>query len=191
MITTDQQDINAFSQITDSKEKFYWTGGPNLTSFFVKTYLLPFIVLVLFSEIVLAPVRFFAEFLAGGAPYSSPTNSLAISAFTWTFTLAIFIIPLAIGLLQAKKLKYAFTKSRVLIRSGIIGTDFKILEYKQIRNAQVNVGLIDKLLGTGSIHIFTGETAMQYGSSKDVLFSIDNPYEIFKELRSKIDQARN
>lgn len=188
MITTNQEDINAFSRIIDKNEKFFWTGRPNLAAFFVKNYLPTLIFLVIFSGLIMAPVRSFSELLSGG---SYPGSSLFSFLFISLFSLGIFILPFAIGLLHALKLRYAFTKSRILICKGVIGTDYKMLEYKQIRNAEVSVGLLDKLMGTGNIHIFTGETTTQYGSSKDVLFAIDNPYEIFKELRSKIDQAKN
>lgn len=90
---------------------------------------------------------------------------------------------------QYPHLEYAITNKRVLLKSGWIGRDFKILDYDQIKNAEVNVNIFDKAakLNTGSILFFTGEiirsSSHRARSHKDVIAHIKNPYEVFKFLK--------
>ena len=81
---------------------------------------------------------------------------------------------------------YAITDKRIIIQSGIIGRDFKIVDFDQISNAEVNVGLIDKLFGddSGSISISTAGT-FTYGKHGPIhtprgLSNISKPYSVFK-----------
>ena len=64
-----------------------------------------------------------------------------------------------------------------------------MLEYNQIRNAEVTVGLMGKIFKVGNIYIYTGEHAMN-NLSRDVLIAVSEPYQVFKELKGKIDIAR-
>lgn len=52
-----------------------------------------------------------------------------------------------------KNIEYALTNKRVIIRSGIIGIDFKTLYYSEIQSVNVKVGLFDRLFKVGDIYI--------------------------------------
>jgi len=102
--------------------------------------------------------------------------------------------------------KYVITNKRVLIKSGMIGTDFNSLYFNQIRSANVNVGLIDKIFSVGTINIDTGkiETVQsgtgvnQYGQTRttfsqtrtafDKLLHISKPYEVYKYFETTLTQ---
>jgi uncharacterized membrane protein YdbT with pleckstrin-like domain len=90
------------------------------------------------------------------------------------------------NLLNYTNIYYAITNKRVLFQSGVIGRDFKIVDFDQITNAQVNVGILDKLFGddSGSILVSSagtfvttrqGQVARPY-----TLRNIENPYDVFK-----------
>ena len=55
-----------------------------------------------------------------------------------------------------KNLYYAYTNKRLIIRKGIIGVDYKTLDYKYITASSVNVGFLDK-----GRHITTGTLSFQ------------------------------
>lgn len=93
--------------------------------------------------------------------------------------------------------RYAITNKRVLIKSGLIGTDFMSLYFTQIRSANVNVGLVDKIFSVGTISIDTGKVeTVQSGSGNnqstgtrtafDRLSHIDKPYEVYKYFQSTL-----
>lgn len=93
--------------------------------------------------------------------------------------------------------KYIITNKRVLIRSGLIGTDFNSIYFTQVRNANVNVGLIDKLFSVGTINIDTGKIeTVSSGSDKnrtsqtrtafDKLLHVNNPYEVYKYFQTTL-----
>lgn len=95
--------------------------------------------------------------------------------------------------------KYAITKKRVIIKSGIIGTDFKSIYYNEIKSAIVDVGLIGKIFKVGTIKIDLGETEMSSSTNRDSkgvshtstsshkvyeeLKYIEDPYEVYKYLQ--------
>lgn len=87
--------------------------------------------------------------------------------------------------------RYALTTKRVLLKSGLIGTDFKSLYYTQIRNIFVDVGVVGKMFSVGTIKIDTGQihTVSSGKNSRvetayDYLLHVDTPYEIYKYLQS-------
>jgi len=95
--------------------------------------------------------------------------------------------------------EYAVTNKRVIIKSGIIGTDYKSIHFDQIQSVDIEVGMIGKIFGVGDIKIDTGKTEtyssgggnvgrVQYNNIKtrimyDVLKHIINPYEVYQILQ--------
>lgn len=93
--------------------------------------------------------------------------------------------------------RYLITNKRVLIKSGLIGTDFMSLYFTQMRSANVEVGLMDKLFSVGTISIDTGKVeAVSSGSGNnqstgtrtafDKLSHIDKPYEVYKYFQTAL-----
>lgn len=94
---------------------------------------------------------------------------------------------------------YALTPKRIIIKSGIIGTDFESTYYNEIKNIVVDVGLIGKIFSVGTVKIDIGEIEVTStgGNSKQsasvhsrvkyrVLKHIDNPYEVYKNLQGNL-----
>lgn len=99
--------------------------------------------------------------------------------------------------------EYVVTQKRILLKSGIIGTDFESVYFTQIKNLVVNVGLIDKIFSVGTIKIDTGKTetystpATTVGNSRGVsevrtrtmyseLKHIDAPYDVYKNIQEAL-----
>jgi hypothetical protein len=85
---------------------------------------------------------------------------------------------------------YAITDSRAIVQTGVVGRDFKTVDYDQITNTEINVGFWDKIFGTGSILLYTagGAWASTYGARGTTRMPpsfqhIPNPYEVFKILK--------
>lgn len=116
---------------------------------------------------------------------------LLFSLLIYPFFLGLYF--LIIPYLYYNVTYYAITNRRVIFQTGIIGRDFKILEMTDISNAQVNVDVVDKLLGknTGSISVFVPGDMMYIQSKRgshaiprpNMLSHVENPYEVFKYFK--------
>lgn len=83
--------------------------------------------------------------------------------------------------------EYVITSKRVIIKSGFIGADVRSIYYHQMRSVFVNVGLIDKIFGTGTVGIDTGDSSMQSQSTLYTnLKSIKLPYEVSNTIHTQL-----
>ena len=73
-------------------------------------------------------------------------------------------------------MQYVFTEKRVIIRSGLVGIDFKSIYYSDISGVNVKVGFLDRLLKVGDIYI-------RANNQSAVLNDIQNPYFILSRLQ--------
>jgi len=55
-----------------------------------------------------------------------------------------------------KNTMYYVTNRRIIIQSGFLAVNENSVFYKDLRNAQMQIGLIDKMCGTGSIILDNG-----------------------------------
>jgi len=81
-----------------------------------------------------------------------------------------------------------------LIKSGLIGADVRSVYYDQIKNINVDVGIIGKILGTGSVLIDTGRIQQsRRGMSKpdyDRFANIKTPYEVYKLVQQRLSTRK-
>jgi hypothetical protein len=166
--------MNELAQVLDDREKVLWEGKPVFWPF-------------LFGK-VFSLGTVFLFFYALGVFLSSSTSE------GFGGLVLLFLILLAWGGLFFYQViayhftYYAITNKRAILQGGIIGRDYRFVEFDQITNAEVNVNLFDKLFGgsrgAGSILISTAGT---FTSGKHgiiptpySLAHIPHPYEVFK-----------
>ena len=77
----------------------------------------------------------------------------------------LFIYNLIKNLAGYKNLEYVFTDKRIIIRSGVIGVDFKFIYYEEIQSVLVKVGIFDRLFKVGDLYI---KTESQTGVIEDI-----------------------
>ena len=97
---------------------------------------------------------------------------------------------------RQKVTSYFITNKRLIIKSGFVGADLITLYYDQVRNIFVNVGILGKILGTGSIMIDTGKTRVNNkGTHNDIVYdrfdNIKKPYETYKILQEKLSANKS
>jgi len=99
-------------------------------------------------------------------------------------------------LLLYKKRYYAYTNKRVIIRAGVIGVDYKSLEYKNMTATIVNVDILDKIFMTGTGRIEFGSAATPIGvrvgmiSSNPYQFKwIKDPYNVMRDVKEQADKS--
>jgi len=114
-------------------------------------------------------------------------------------TLGVFLLYSLIwyicGRLWYKNRYYAYTSKRILIRAGIIGIDYKSLEFKSLTATVVKVSLLDKLVrkDTGTIRFGSPSSpvlSMWSGAGHSNQYSfchIQKPYATLKEIKELIN----
>ncbi|HEV7424431.1 MAG TPA: PH domain-containing protein [Candidatus Paceibacterota bacterium] len=180
-----QEDISA---VLEPQEQIVWQGIVNRKVMFFN--------LIIFLLIVLG-----ISFLLFSKETINYTSNGVAQAVAGSTVGMIVLIPglffSLLGFFSNLVKVYVITNKRVLIKSGIIGTDFNSIYFTQIRTANVNVGLLDKIFGVGTINIDTGKIeTVQSGSGAnrrtgtrtayDKLIHIDTPYEVYKYFQTTL-----
>ena len=167
---------NTIEDVINDDEKVLWQGKPNAKSY-VLAAMLKMLPIALIWIIFDGTFIFFitSGMINGDIP-------LFILAFIIPFFL-LHLTPVWIwigGTIKAtrevKNLEYAVTDRRIIIRSGVIGIDFKFINYTEIDSINVKVGLIDKIFKVGDIYI---NSSVNSG----VLWDVSNPYGIGRALQ--------
>src|SRR3989344_767593 len=160
--------------------------------------------------LILGIISFFL-FNKGLINYTKNVNGQISSGQTSGYFIGIIVV--SVGLLIIllnffSKLvtEYAITNKRIIIKSGLIGTDYKHIYFEQINQVIIDVGLIGKIFGTGNLKIDTGKTntsstggiggnnigysRIQTKTMYDILKDIDNPYELYRLIQPSITSRR-
>lgn len=180
--------MRELDKVLDESEKVFWEGKPKYWPFFLGRSL-PLAIFALFWMGFLS-VFIIISFLAPG-PFK---YIIFLTPHFWIGIILLFGPPIYNGLAY-KHTYYAITDKRVILQKGVIGRDFEIVDFDQITNAEVNVGLFDTLFGkgSGSILISTAGsfTHGRHGrtiSKPYTISNIENPYKVFKFFK-KVSHA--
>ncbi|MBM3232504.1 hypothetical protein FJZ21_03985 [Candidatus Pacearchaeota archaeon] len=175
--------MRELDKVLDQNEKVFWEGKPKFWPFFLSGF-----VGAIFGLIFLVVGGIFVvQGIASGNYF------FILLPHFWIGVGFVFGMPIYKALVY-KHTYYAVTNKRVLLQKGLIGRDFEMVDFDQITNAEVNVGVLDKLFGggSGSILISTAGT-FTYTRRGPVqkpytISNIDNPYEVFKFFK-KVSHA--
>lgn len=100
--------------------------------------------------------------------------------------IVLFLVSFLNKIFSYSNTSYAFTNKRVMVRTGFLGTGFKIIDYDKISDIEVTVNFIERAYNVGTIKFFSGRTESNDGITTkiyDKWEAIDNPYEVFKQLK--------
>lgn len=166
-----------FDSIKDNDEEIYWIGRPKFIPYLFSNLglglaLLLFIIICITTLsnieenaiLPLDPVFYFGCYLP---------------------IMFIFFI-LLIRILAFSNVSYCFSNKRVMIRAGLVGTNFKAIDYDKISEIEVRINFIESLFHVGSIRFFSGQTNTINGNTTnlyDTWIAVDNPYEVFKLVK--------
>lgn len=186
--------MREIDKVLDQNEKVFWEGTPNFWPFIFGSSIATTI-FGIFWMILLIPFIGFAiyDILFGSHIFGF---GILILPHFWVGVGLVFGIPIY-QILVFKHTYYAITDKRVILQKGWIGRDFEIIDFDQITNAEVNVGVFDKLFGsgnTGSILISTAGsfTYTRRGAVQKpyTLRNVVNPYEVFKFFKKVIHDVK-
>ena len=86
-----------------------------------------------------------------------------------------------------KNTTYYVTNRRIIIQGGFLAVNETSLFYKDIRNAQVRIGLLDKLLHTGDIVFDNGiYVSGKNQPQKPMLEDLEDPHGVYNRIQKII-----
>lgn len=183
---------NGIKNILESEEKIFWQGIVN-RKVLVFNFIIPMIIIFVVGALLFTKESI--QYTSNGQIkyISGITVALVIVGAGTIFSLLSFLSNLV--------KEYAITQKRVIIKSGLIGTDFQSIYFEQIQEVIVDVGLIGKLFNVGTIKIDTGKTetySSGTGNNRQIgtrvmyrfLSHIDKPYEIYQYINSALTERK-
>lgn len=173
---------NQIEDLLNEGEEIIWRGKPKKSAFIWSKILnmLPFVVLWACFDSIFIYGMFSTGFVNDLKP-----GYIVLIVFFFIIHLApvwIWLANVLSAYAQYKNQDYAFTTSRIIIRTGII-VDIKTILYADVVSVDIKVGLIDRLLKVGDIYI----TAK---NGKAVLWDIENPYKVFNMLQKVVNDIK-
>src|SRR5438477_10999649 len=123
-----------FDSVKDNDEEIIWTDKPKFIPYAITALGLGFGVFI-FVCVYYAMTKNIRNEDGTTGNFSIWFAAIPIIAFLLSFLNKIF---------SYSNTNYAFTNKRVMIRTGFIGTDFKIIDYDKISDIQVTVNFIER-----------------------------------------------
>ena len=85
-----------------------------------------------------------------------------------------------------KNTNYYVTNRRIILQGGVLAVNETTLFYKDIRNAQVQIGFLDKLFGTGDILFDTGMVSTKRRTVYTRMEDLEDPHQIYSRVQKTI-----
>ena len=112
--------------------------------------------------------------------------------------------PFLFQLLRYRNTEYMITDKRIITQTGAIGLDTRFVDFEKVQEVYVQIGVIDKLFGTGSLYAMTagfsgfvprGGYGYGYGyggfaGNRPSLAALKEPYEVQKLLQEAIEKSK-
>jgi membrane protein YdbS with pleckstrin-like domain len=166
-----------FQAVSEPGEKILWTGRPVFWPFVL--HAVPIVIFGMIWGLMDLGI------LGKAATASRGQTDLFLYAFAFLHAFPAWgSLLYAVYLVMAHgNTVYAYTNRRLLMRSGVVGTSFKSVDYDRIQELDVNVGVIDRLFGTGAVRAYCGRNTSKGARIYDQFVSIANPYDIFRAIK--------
>ena len=168
------RDLKNIEDVIGSDEQILWSGKPKKRAFLINAFtkMLPIaLIWLLFDGAFIG--------LMIGTMDEIPASVKTFMVVFFLFHLMpvwIWLSNVLTANRQHENLEYAFTNKRIIIKSGIIGIDFKNIYYSEIDSVNLRVGLVDRIEKVGDIYI------KSIGGA-NVLYDLENPYTLTEKLQ--------
>lgn len=168
------RDLKNIEDVIGSDEQILWSGKPKKRAFLINAFtkMLPIaLIWLLFDGAFIG--------LMIGTMDEIPASVKTFMVVFFLFHLMpvwIWLSNVLTANRQHENLEYAFTNKRIIIKSGIIGIDFKNIYYSEIDSVNLRVGLVDRIEKVGDIYI------KSIGGA-NVLYDLENPYSLTEKLQ--------
>ena len=160
-------------------EKLIWSGKPKKFAFVINNSLrmMPIAVLWFLFDSFIMTLMFSSDLEASMLWFIIPFFTIHLMpVWMWFYEMLT-------ARKRWKNTKYYVTDKRLIIRTGFIGINFHTIYYKDLKDIQLNIGLLDSALGVGDIII---EKSRGNNSGRLAFLDVENPNEIYPRLQKII-----
>lgn len=121
---------------------------------------------------------FIIMMIVTGAFKENPYLIIFVVAFFALHLLPLwmYIINIVKTMAGSKNIEYVFTNRRIIVRSGVIGIDFKTIYYTDVEGINCRVGIFDRMFKVGDLYIKAHDQSA-------VLMNIETPYFFLEKLQ--------
>ena len=191
-------EFEEFKKVLDSDENIVYSYKPNKTRFVWLNVLGSFFFTLIFAA-------FFVVFGVVWLINSDEKDFLAIIFFIVGGGIFVLfnLVTIIFSFVRYNKTYYVVTNKRLVIKTGVIGVDFRTLDLHMIQSVDVKVGLLDKFINPNTGSIIVGSSSTPIGGAMNQrtvgnplasgFFSfadIDNPYDVAKQIKSHVDLVK-
>lgn len=166
-------------------EQMLWNSKPQKKAFYVSGIVGGLFAMGFLGMFFAIPFFGFVAVLISGF-VGSAESALAIAS-----GLGILGVLVVVGLVYVmtrwryKHAEFGLTDDRAIKTSGFIGRDASTISLADVRDIDVNVGILDKVFGTGKVKL-----QVAGGRNSGATFNyIDEPYEVMDTLEDARKQA--
>ena len=173
-----------FEKIKDSDEVFIWGGKPHFISFLSNMIASGVIGLILLVAVI--------KFNQYAAESENRSFNYAL------IILGIIFIPGILAYLKKffsyRNTVYAYTNKKILMKSGLVGTNFKMIDLDKLIDIEISISPIDKLYSTGTIKFFSGRTKQDDEGKITQLYDdwyyIEEPHKVIKGIKKAMQELK-
>ncbi len=180
--------MNSFEHLLEDGEKVIREIRPKKTPTQIGSWVMVSILLLMTVVCVILPFVIPASINEETFPFFIIAGMWFIGAGIGTF----------VTLVSFDKYLYCITDKKIIIRSGIIGIDFRVMELDSITTVDLITGLSDKLCGykTSTIAFYNASNSavssgQQVGYKKNAFLHIENANQVYKEVKELIKNAKD
>ena len=188
------KDLSGLDKLLNVEEKVLWSGKPVRNAF-----ILPGLISIPVGIIFLG----FAIFWMGTAASAGAPDEFSLFGSLFVLIgIGIAFGPFLFQLLRYRNTEYMITDKRIITQTGAIGLDTRFVDFEKVQEVYVQIGVIDKLFGTGSLYAMTagfsgfvprGGYGYGYGGfagNRPSLAALKEPYEVQKLLQEAIEKSK-
>lgn len=168
-----------------SGEKEIWSGKPKKKAF------------ILNQILGMAPIAIIWLLIDSGFIFMFLSNAEdGGNLFFLIPFFALHLMPVWIWLSQVltankkwQNTQYYVTNKRIIIQNGLFASNYQSIYYKDIKNVNLHVGIIDKILGVGDIRFDLGYNVMTNKNTMNInaaFLDLENPMEVYPIVQKTV-----
>lgn len=184
--------MSNIEHILGKDERLVWKGRPQLLRYVLQQVGAIVIILLIYGFFRLVTDNSLNSTGSSCTINDRPASPEECAAFTNVIAnVALSLIPIVIAgsWLLWYNTWYYVTNRRILLEGGIFGTDYHSIMFERVENTNVNVNVLDKICGTGTVNAMTTGGVDIVGNTNKIA-CIEDPYALYRTIQEQVDAAQ-
>lgn len=162
-------------------EVLRWHAGPRAAPIYAQHGVVGLLLLFFFGPFLFFGLIF--GFVIGEAAGNQALGPGMLILALGTGFLFLVGVPLS-AKLRYDKAEYAATDERLIQFGGVVGRDYSTIKWENVRDVEANVGVIDRIFGTGSLQLTVAGVGGPTGGGGVKFAYVETPYEHLKTIEN-------